>query len=184
MSRQVRISWLGGVLLGAALACAGPAGCSEDDDDATASPTTVVVTNQVDGTVVTNIVVPEEAEASNVAAGDEAAAPAAVLNVTGEWNGVMKVTLPMAGETAHLDLDLTQDGQEITGQFFVDGEIKGVGRVVGTLEGGDVLWVTLLDGPAGFRAHSLEGRVNASSTDYRGTWETVGEKGGTFALQK
>lgn len=174
--------WLGALMV-AGLVCAGPAGCSDDDQDAQEeAPTTEVVTNRVDGTVVTNVVAPN-AEAPNAAAEEEAEA-ADVLNVAGEWNGVMKVTVPRAGETAHLDLDLIQNGQEISGQFFLNAEMKDiVGRVAGTLEG-DNLLVSLLDGPVGFRPYQLDGRVNASSSEYSGTWETVGVVGGTFALQK
>ena len=164
------MKWVGVAMLG--VASGGLMACGGDDEEE--APTVVVViTNQVTGVVVTNVAAP--AATNNPAA--PVAAPS-TAQVAGEWNGAFTSD----EGTGHLDLDLLQTADAVTGQFFLTNGGPGqVGNATGTVAGDHlVVKLTVTGSPAWI---DLDGHVNASSTAYTGNWS--GSFGtGTFALQK
>lgn len=181
MSMPRMVLWLGGMGMVLALACGGSLGCSDDEEDAKTA-TTTVVTNHVNGTVVTNVVVVPVAP---VAVEPNAPAVAAVLDVAGEWNGVLNVMVPNP-EQAHLDLDLDPNGGTISGQYFYSVQNVGViGKANGTLAGNHMVLSLVPDQAVRYPTFRFDGHVNASATDYSGTFTADRMNGsGTFALQK
>ena len=181
MRRRKWMAWLGVAALAAA--GAGLAGCEDEDgEDADAVPV-VVVTNVVGGTVVTNVA-PAPAQTNAVAAEEEEAPAADILEVAGKWNGVIAVS---GGSTMHMDLELNQNGTAISGTaaFMKDGH-RAAYPATGTLAG-DQLNLELTRGARVVSLDDLRismvGFVNASATAYEGTW-SGGISRGTFALQK
>ncbi len=165
------MNWVGVAMLG--VASGGLMACGGDDEEE--APTVVVViTNQVTGVVVTNVAAPA---ATNNPAAPVAAGPS-TAQVAGEWNGAFTSD----EGTGHLDLDLLQTADAVTGQFFLTNGGPGqVGNATGTVAGDHlVVKLTVTGSPAWI---DLDGHVNASSTAYTGNWS--GSFGtGTFALQK
>ena len=165
------MSWVGAAAM--AVVSVGLMACNDDDDDAT-SPVVVVITNQVTGVVTTNVV----ASAGN----NDAAAPNGVAanyaQVAGKWNGVFGSD---EGQ-GHMDLELLQTADAVTGQFYlVNGGSGQVGNASGLVTGDHLVVMLSVNGSAAWI--ELDGHVNASSTAYIGNWS--GSFGtGTFALQK
>ena len=172
LNKRFWMSWASVAVLG--LASSGLMACGGGDDEEEAPTVVVVVTNHVTGVVVTNVVAP--------AATNNPAAPVAEIpstsQVAGEWNGAFTSD----EGTGHLDLDLLQTADAVTGQFFLTNGGPGqVGNATGTVAGDHlVVKLTVTGSPAWI---DLDGHVNASSTAYTGNWS--GSFGtGTFALQK
>ncbi len=114
------------------------------------------MTNVVTGVVVTNT-------------------PAATLDVAGDWSGVYE----NQNGSSHVDLQLLQNGDAITGQFAVGAD---TGSVSGTLTGDHL--ITTLSYSNSPKWIKLEGDVNATATVYQGNWTDSLGNSGTFALQK
>ncbi len=167
------LGYAGLMMILASLSCL--MGCGGGDDDSPAT-TTTVVTNVVNGVIQTNVVV-----VTNAPAADPVAPAAAVLDVSGEWNGPL---IPEAGESGHLELDLDQNGNAVIGQFFMtpDGIHGQVGTVNGVLNGAHLVLTLTVNGVP--TQMTLDGQVNAAATAYTGTWDFTGGDSGTFALQK
>lgn len=184
-----KMAWAAGWWWMAALALAPLAGCGDDGDDGDDETATTVET--VSGTDAatgseTDATTNSEADASTDSqpAADAAtnavvdAVEAAVLAVAGEWNGVFN------GDegSSHLDLELRQDGDAVTGQFALSrGGSTQTGNASGSVDGNRLtVGLTVLGSEAWI---DLDGQVNAAGTEYVGTWTgTFGD--GDFALQR
>ena len=161
-----------GMGLAVALTCAALAGCDDGgDDDGAEAATGVVTTNEVTGAVTTNGVT----DADGVAPIVEGPVNAAV---GGYWNGVFESD----EGTGHLELDLDESGDAVTGQFNLSsGGVNQVGNVAGSIEGDHLTLLMLVPGSDAWI--ELDGYVNANVESYIGTWSgTFGS--GDFALQK
>ncbi len=169
-----KVGWQWGMGLAVALSCAAlAAGCDDDDDhdsdEAAAAETDAGGQNAGGG---------EVAETPDADRDEPAAGAAAVLSVAGEWNGVFGNN----EGNGHLELDLRQAEDMVTGQFYLaNGGPGQVGQAAGRIDG-DCLRLQLTV-PGSEAWIELDGRVNADATTYIGQW--AGSFGtGNFALQK
>lgn len=161
-------------------------GCGGDEGETTTI--LQVVTNAVDGTVTTNVVEvssEESEEVQDVVVDEE---EAALPDVAGEWNGI--ATDSETRTVYHLELDLEQNEDTVTGQFLfvnTDEGFKLVGNAHGVLSGSQMILVLegssmlrmRMAGKASYVPIHLSGTVNAAATSYTGSWDH-----GPFALQK
>ena len=169
--RRFWMRWAG--VLAMTVAGAGLMACNDDDDDPATA--TVVVTNQVTGAVTTNAVAVPAGNNDAAAPGGEGAGHA---SVAGTWNGVFGSD---EGQ-GHLDLELVQAADAVSGQFFLSRGAGGqAGNAAGTVTGDRLVVRLTVNGSAAWI--KLDGHVNASSTAYEGNW-TGSFGSGAFALQK
>ena len=170
LEKRFRMSWVGVALLG--IASGGLMACGSDEDESAAA--VAGVTNQVTPEVTTNAVMP------TVNNTPDSPAPALpdYAQVAGKWNGVFNSN----EGPGHLDLELLQTADAVTGQFFLSSGGHGqVGQATGTVSGDHLTVKLSVTGSAAWI--DLDGYVNASSTAYTGNWS--GSFGsGSFALQK
>ncbi len=170
-----RSAWTLG--LAVALSCPGLAGCDDDGEDADGDAAPAVVTNAVTGAVTTNAVAVTD-EAGTADADEPVPGAAALANVAGEWNGSFR------GDegNGHLDLDLRQTDEMVTGQFNLsNGDSNQVGTIAGNIDGRHLVLMLMVPGSGAWI--ELDGQVNDAVTAYTGTWTgTFGS--GDFALQK
>ena len=169
-------------VLGVAVALAGLGGmgCGGDDDDdgEAAAAEAADVAEAAEGGGATNAVEGADAAEAEADAADVVVGALNALAVDGEWNG----SFSSDEGNGHLDLDLAQAEESITGQFNLSyGPANQVGNVAGSIDGDHLTLLLTVPGSAAWI--ELDGHVNAAATSYIGTWTgTFGE--GDFALQK
>jgi len=168
--------WMSWVGVAAIVVASGGLVACDDDDDAEVQTVVVVQTNRVTGAVTTNVVA--VADGGDAAAAPAGEAAANYAQVAGAWNGVFGSN----EGTGHLDLELDQTADAVTGQFYLTNGGPGqVGNATGIVMGDHLVVMLSVSGSDAWI--ELDGHVNASSTAYLGNWN--GSFGaGTFSLQK
>ena len=166
-----RWSWLMAIALSVSML--GFAGCEDDDDDDEGSTTTTTTGGTTTGGTTTG----------GTTTGDTTPAEPDNANVAGNWNGPQIAS----GGTAHFNVSLTQDAEDVVRGTFNSPDISASGKVGGTVSGGDhvVLTFQYLVGAVAGYMETWDGHVNAAVNDFTGTvTPNNGSPAGTFALQK
>ena len=166
-----RWSWLMAIALSVSML--GFVGCEDDDDDEGTTTTTTTTGGTTTGGTTTG----------GTTTGDTTPAEPDNANVAGDWNGPQNYP----GGTAHFNVSLTQDADDVVRGTFSAPDISASGKVSGTVSGGDhvVLNFQYLAGAAAGYREVWDGHVNASVNDFQGSvTPNNGGASGTFALQK
>ena len=166
-----RWSWLMAIALSVSML--GFVGCEDDDDDEGTTTTTTTTGGTTTGGTTTG----------GTTTGDTTPAEPDNANVAGDWNGPQNYP----GGTAHFNVSLTQDADDVVRGTFSAPDISASGKVSGTVSGGDhvVLVFQYLTGAVAGYAETWDGHVNASVSDFQGTTTpNNGTAAGTFGLQK
>jgi|LSQX01.3.fsa_nt_gb hypothetical protein len=170
-----KADWRWGISLAVALSCAALAGCDDDDNKNNEAPAAEA---DAGGGAAENNAGGGGAEAPNAAPNEPA--PGAALSVAGEWNGV----ITSREGNGHMELDLRQAGDVVTGQFYLtrDGFGGQTGQAAGRLDGNRLRLQLAVRGSD--ITMDMDGRVNANATSYTGQWALGALDNGNFALQK
>ena len=166
-----RWSWLMAIALSVSML--GFAGCEDDDDDDEGTTTTTTTGGTTTGGTTTG----------GTTTGDTTPAEPDNANIAGDWNGPQNYP----GGTAHFNVSLTQDADDVVRGTFSAPDISASGKVSGTVSGGDhvVLTFQYLVGAVAGYTETWDGHVNAAVNDFTGTvTPNNGGAAGTFALQK
>ena len=166
-----RWSWLMAIALSVSML--GFVGCEDDDDDEGTTTTTTTTGGTTTGGTTTG----------GTTTGDTTPAEPDNANVAGDWNGPQNYP----GGTAHFNVSLTQDADDVVRGTFSAPDISASGKVSGTVSGGDhvVLTFQYLVGAVAGYTETWDGHVNAAVNDFTGTvTPNNGGAAGTFALQK
>ena len=166
-----RWSWL--IAIALSVSMLGFAGCEDDDDDDEGTTTTTTTGGTTTGGTTTG----------GTTTGDTTPAEPDNANIAGDWNGPQNYP----GGTAHFNVSLTQDADDVVRGTFSAPDISASGKVSGTVSGGDhvVLTFQYLVGAVAGYTETWDGHVNAAVNDFTGTvTPNNGGAAGTFALQK
>ena len=166
-----RSTWL--IAIALSVSMLGFAGCEDDDDDDEGTTTTTTTGGTTTGGTTTG----------GTTTGDTTPAEPDNANIAGDWNGPQNYP----GGTAHFNVSLTQDADDVVRGTFSAPDISASGKVSGTVSGGDhvVLTFQYLVGAVAGYTETWDGHVNAAVNDFTGTvTPNNGGAAGTFALQK